>query len=824
MDQSTPFIRCIECGRPPAVGGPAPALCPYCALPLTGPVPGRVRAIDAEVSWLERRVTALLSQRAALIAGLRATTQAPVYAPGPVYAPPPVAEASAPAARNVLLVLGGVLLTVAALAFALLSWGHLGIGGRAGVIGALTLTALALPVPLLRRSLNATGEAVAGIGLVLLLLDAYLLHRVALPDADPVGYTAVSAAVVAGLWAGYGWRLPGLRAPLPTALGIAQLAPVLCALAMDVGEYGLAWVLLGTATADVATAVARRGARPVRRVAAVSAVLTGGPALLLALWQLDAADGGGAAVRASALLAAGGVVLLAAGRRRPALTERLDVVAGLLLIAAAGGAVRPAMPGTGWEVLGVLLAAVALLAGALAARARGLATAAGVVHAGALLWALPAVREAVLEPLGWAARVGEGAPGGAAREAVGPGVAWSGDGSTPVVLGVVAAVLAAVGRLPAPEVVPAERRSELAGGAVVLGAMAALAGVLALGLPYAATLALLVALVLALLARAALAGDAPAGAAALALAGTSVGWALAEREATQVVLAVLGAAFAGAAWRAAPAAHRAVSAAAALGCAAGLARAVPAAWGWPAEGAAFVLLAVALAGAALAARLRARPLVSRALEGTGYAVALAALVCAGGSPAALALALTVCAIGAGGVALRDDRRAAAYAVPVLLVAALWVRLSAWQVTVPEAYTAPVAVAALVIGALRRRAAAGVPSWQAYGPGLAVSFGPSLLALWGDPHWVRPLLLGTWALAVTLVGARLRLRAPLLWGGGALALVAANELAPYVVQVAGLAPRWLPPALAGLLLLVVGATYERRLAEARRVRAAWRRLA
>ena len=119
--------------------------------------------------------------------------------------------------------------------------------------------------------------------------------------------------------------------------------------------------------------------------------------------------------------------------------------------------------------------------------------------------------------------------------------------------------------------------------------------------------------------------------------------------------------------------------------------------------------------------------------------------------------------------------------------------------------------------------AGGPSWTAYGPGLAVTLLPSLAAAWADADGPRPLLLGVGALAVTLLGARYRLQAPLLLGGAVLVLDALHELAPYVVQLLGLLPRWLPLALAGALLLLVGATYERRLRDARRVRDAVRRL-
>lgn len=95
--------------------------------------------------------------------------------------------------------------------------------------------------------------------------------------------------------------------------------------------------------------------------------------------------------------------------------------------------------------------------------------------------------------------------------------------------------------------------------------------------------------------------------------------------------------------------------------------------------------------------------------------------------------------------------------------------------------------------------------------------PSLATAWSDVEWTRPLLLGAAGLLLTLLGARHRLRAPLVLGGSALALVTLHELAPYLVQVTDALPRWVPPALAGLLLLALGATYEQRLRDVRRVR-------
>lgn len=84
-------------------------------------------------------------------------------------------------------------------------------------------------------------------------------------------------------------------------------------------------------------------------------------------------------------------------------------------------------------------------------------------------------------------------------------------------------------------------------------------------------------------------------------------------------------------------------------------------------------------------------------------------------------------------------------------------------------------------------------------------------------WVRPLLLGAAALFTTVVGVRTYLKAPLVIGGGILVMLGFDELAPAVVQLLGLIPRWLPLAAAGLLLLLLGGTYEKRIDEARRLR-------
>lgn len=294
------------------------------------------------------------------------------------------------------------------------------------------------------------------------------------------------------------------------------------------------------------------------------------------------------------------------------------------------------------------------------------------------------------------------------------------------------------------------------------------------------------------------------------------------------LLVLLGAAAVGTRADAATAARatrlmQAVPACAAVVCAMVLAGALGASLELATYRAAPLMLVVPTVTVLLGARLRGAP-SALPVELTGAVAGAVAVAMAVPDTPFLALVLALCGVLAAGTAVRAERRpAAGYLAVVLFVLATWVRLSASDVSAPEAYTLPVTVPALVVGVLRRRRDPAASSWTAYGAGLAATLVPSLFAAWVDPSWVRPLLLGVAALVITLAGARLRLQALLLLGGAVLALDALHELAPYVIQVVGALPRWLPPALAGLLLLVVGATYEQRLRDARRLKDALGRM-
>ncbi|TXS03545.1 hypothetical protein EAO73_23005 [Streptomyces sp. col6] len=821
------------------------------------PPPAEELAIlDRELAWLDARRSQLLTRRAWLVQALSTVTAPPAAAPGPWTAPrgqgqaagvfgPPVPPAPARGAQNVLLVLGGLLLTVAALAFTLVSWGDMGIGGRSAVLTAVTAGALVAPATLLRRGLSATAEALAALASVLMVLDAYAVHEVAMPDADGAGYTATAATVLAVLWAAYGLLLDRLRLPLPLAVFTAQLPLVLWAWAAGAGPLWFAAALLVTAALDGVVAL-RAGRASVRVTAFAALCVTGGAGLLVALVESMSASGPAGAVAPGALLLAGAALALTGARTAPGpFAVAGGLVAGLAAVAAVGGVAAAGVP-DGWTVLVYLLCGGALLTGVrapLGVAARGLVWASGVVTAGAVLVSLPMVTVVAAGPVSRLGGLWSGVPRDGARGAVGAtDLPWAEMTYAPVVLLLVAAALGAayrwweglVGWAGAAAPGPAWRGAA-GSAAVVLGWAGLMVLPAALDLSFAAALATQLVLMVAAFGLAV--GGLRAGARGVAVTAGVVGAAgavgagllsLATEAATYTAFGLLVAVFAGLAValdgrEGASAGAVRASACAAVVCAVVPMAALGSSLGFTAYESAPLLLAVPAVTVLVGARLKGHP-VALPVEVTGAVAGAVAVATAAGDARFLALVLALCGVLAAGTALREERRPlAGYLATGLFVLAAWVRLSLSGVSAPEAYTLPVTVPALVVGMLRRRRDPSASSWTAYGAGLAVTLVPSLGAAWTDPHWTRPLLLGVAALVVTLVGARLRLQALLVLGGVVLALDALHELAPYVVQVAGALPRWVAPALAGVLLLAVGATYEKRLRDARRLKDALGRM-
>ncbi|WP_088290638.1 SCO7613 C-terminal domain-containing membrane protein [Kineosporia sp. A_224] len=182
----------------------------------------------------------------------------------PVFPPfvPPVAGGPAPGRRQglgvqgVLVGLGALLLAVAALVFLAFAWNAMGIGGRAAVVGGVTLAALA-GAAALRPRLEATGEAVGALAAVLVLADVWAVRRTGLLGADDVdallysGAGLAVAALVLGGWA-LRWRVRAGSVVASLVLPVAALLLGLATTGPQVTARGLG---LGLVLAVLATAV-----------------------------------------------------------------------------------------------------------------------------------------------------------------------------------------------------------------------------------------------------------------------------------------------------------------------------------------------------------------------------------------------------------------------------------------------------------------------------------------------------------------------------------------------------------------------------------------
>ncbi|NYH53555.1 hypothetical protein HNR06_003144 [Nocardiopsis arvandica] len=297
------------------------------------------------------------------------------------------------------------------------------------------------------------------------------------------------------------------------------------------------------------------------------------------------------------------------------------------------------------------------------------------------------------------------------------------------------------------------------------------------------------------------------------------GWALAQEHASTgalMAVAVVGAVVAALARTPVPAICATAVATAATGA---FALALPLLLGAPVEYAALAPIAMVAAVAVAAPRLSGPLVLATEVPACLWAVAaLVVTVSAGARLELVALALAVVGVIALATAVRPDRRWYASAGALLMFAALWTVLAAWDVAVPEAYTVPPALAALAIGWEWSRKAAETPSsWSAYGGGLMLLLLPTVVLVLMEEGmvWRVPavLLLG---LAVVVWGMRRRLQAALVLGGLVLVTTSLRAFGPPLWDLTRLVPNWLPFAVAGVLLLVIGARYEASLERLRRL--------
>jgi hypothetical protein len=213
----------------------------------------------------------------------------------------------------------------------------------------------------------------------------------------------------------------------------------------------------------------------------------------------------------------------------------------------------------------------------------------------------------------------------------------------------------------------------------------------------------------------------------------------------------------------------------------------------------------------------------RALDATVHGGLFVALALSGGYAHG---AIVACGWGVL-VAIRARTALTTWGRTRLSIAAGGLECVAWCLLVADhgihtvdVYSVPLAVYAYVTGVYVHRLRPELGSWVTFGPALLAGFGPSLvLALGADPTVTRRLVVGGLAVLAVLAGARFKLQAQVVIAGAVAIVLALQELVLAWQRL----PAWIPLTAAGLLLIVVASTYERRRRDWTRMRASLRRM-
>jgi hypothetical protein len=240
------------------------------------------------------------------------------------------------------------------------------------------------------------------------------------------------------------------------------------------------------------------------------------------------------------------------------------------------------------------------------------------------------------------------------------------------------------------------------------------------------------------------------------------------------------------------------------------------------EWAAFAVLAV---GAALITSVLMLPRFARessqpeasAIEWAGYAAGVIAVALASRSAFHVAAILIGWGCLLSMAAIRPGRpeqqqRLLFYTAGGSALIALWLmrfNIDAGQPLLPEGLTLPFAILAFVVGLHQLQQRPELGSWAAYGPALIAAFGPTIAVIIvpaPDPVRIVALLAG--GIGVLIWGSVKQQRAPIAIGSAVTAIVAFDALIS-ADQI------WLAIGIAGIVLLIIGATSEgRRRATAR----------
>jgi hypothetical protein len=316
-------------------------------------------------------------------------------------------ETSSRSVQAIMLVLGALLLGVAAVVFVGVAITTFEVWGQLAILAGAAVLTLGVAPPIAARGLNSTAEAISAVGLVLISVTGYALWATGTVGALPgPTFAGLVAAVTAAT--GYSYhRLTRLTVPRYGALIALQF--VLPALAYELIAGPVGWALVFTAVAAHNGAIGHldrhRPARAtwLRYLAWVLHGLAIGAAAGYASVGLTAADTVQAATGAgSALVLAGAVGV--AGTLSLRWHQLPDVAAGLTTLAVMLSAARVAVVASPERALlpvAAVVAATGLVGRLLPERARRgpqLASAAALTLLG-LFVAVPAVRAGLALPV-----------------------------------------------------------------------------------------------------------------------------------------------------------------------------------------------------------------------------------------------------------------------------------------------------------------------------------------------------------------------------------------------------------------------------------------
>ncbi len=788
---------------------PGTSICPHCGMNLASTeIQQAWRALVVADQWVER------AQRVAAGGDVSPAESVPA-AVTPAAAP----QKRRLSAGTVLLVLGAVSLLVAGLIFITVSWGSMGIVGRALALLAFTAIVGGLAYALTRRGLRASAESLWTVFLGLLTVDWFAARNQGLfgLDALPGGYAAgIWGAVV--LVAGVAIAKAGKR-----PLGKTLVAPTIAAGAAPIfGAGGVAgelihddvfwWAFTTGLVAGLVVVLHRRLAlRPAFIVAFVGTAILAAVAVIAALVEAIDHPSLKALVTAQHGLPLA-VVTLVAAIVGVATRDSVRSTAATISVLSAGTLIATPADAA-WDMRGAFVvgALVALIGAAFGAGA-------GAWRRG-LRWASAA--SAALIAVGggwWVGRLVEVAAAGAvgARTTalshdikLGPHVDV-GPWWVPLVIAVgVGCGLLFARRWP-------EFASHHGAGPHLSGAAAT---VLALGIATAVAIPIppsvslgsslvIIGALLTFVNRTAPPLWRHLGSAVVAIAPVVT---LSSWPASLVVWPLAAVALTMSGWRESDAGIRWAE----RGFAAWWASLVPgivlAYAGRPARMVALaIIVGAVLVLVASALRNRDDRQVGAVDLGAGAATAIGLML--GMTSGLDAVPWTVAGVGitiAGFVNRR--RRWYRWTGPALLGIAYIVRLLESRVDVIEAYTAPFAVVLLGVGlwAMRRQDLGTV---RALGPGVTLALLPSLPQALDEPTSLRALLLGLVAVAFIGVGVMRRWRAPFVGGTTVTLLVVIANIGPWAMAV----PRWLLIAVLGAVAIGIGATWESRVRNGRAV--------